>query len=431
MMQDLKLNLNKTLWEKAMAKMEEEFKKEKIPNTDFILIIILLGLYKRVDLSDADYIYLATENTDERKETNYINKTIAIHKKLLKKITSNGKSDGRSYSEVVNILMAAYIVTPLNKYTDCIKPLYTIIGSKNETMQKETASAVKLMQLESRDMTLVDACCATGALFFGLRTYDWKRVILNDLNPLRTNFLNILKSEPLKLIKLILNSDLSFIDKPDTKNLKLREFKNNLDKYQNKRKNYCKVDKSIDIAYQMFLTQCIDKYYIENEDKIFNRILRFLPAHLKLIYTDTVITQMDCLEYLENNRTIELSGNSHITIDSNRLLLLDPPYISTEAQCAIKGYDYNKFHSVTADFLEKADYPFLYYCRSSAPKSDKTFSRKDAEHIMKQKLGDCFYNRNFYFLKKKLDEDTTELMISNQNYTPDQFQWTDVQQDIL
>jgi len=42
-------------------------------------------------------------------------------------------------------------------------------------------------------------------------------MILNDLNPLRTNFLNVIKLEPLKLIKRILEADLSFIEQLDTK----------------------------------------------------------------------------------------------------------------------------------------------------------------------------------------------------------------------
>ena len=78
-------------------------------------------------------------------------------------------------------------------------------------MQVATADAVDAMEIPHESFTLIDGCCATGSLFFGLKSHLWKSVILNDLNPLRTNFLNVIKKELLKLIKRILESDLSFI----------------------------------------------------------------------------------------------------------------------------------------------------------------------------------------------------------------------------
>lgn len=77
---------------------------------------------------------------------------------------------------------------------------------KTYLMQRATSSAVESMNLHHEHITLIDACSATGSLFFGLKSYQWKSIILNDLNPLRTNFLNVLKQEPLKLIKSILST---------------------------------------------------------------------------------------------------------------------------------------------------------------------------------------------------------------------------------
>ena len=107
-------------------------------------------------------------------------------------------------------------------------------------------------------------------------------MILNDLNPLRTNFLNVIKTEPLKLIKQILESDLLFIEQPETKNPKLSAYKKAINDNAKKRAKYHKVDCNIDIAYQMFIVQCINKAMVESAGKIMERIFRFLPAHLKL-----------------------------------------------------------------------------------------------------------------------------------------------------
>ena len=116
-------------------------------------------------------------------------------------------------------------------------------------------------------------------------------MILNDLNPLRTNFLNVIKTEPLKLIKQILESDLLFIEQPETKNPKLSAYKKAINDNAKKRAKYHKVDCNIDIAYQML--KCINKAMVESAGKIMERIFRFLPAHLKL--QNAVITQQDCL----------------------------------------------------------------------------------------------------------------------------------------
>ncbi|MGN0496316.1 MAG: hypothetical protein ACI4GW_08850 [Lachnospiraceae bacterium] len=120
---------------------------------------------------------------------------------------------------------------------------------------------------------------------------------MNDLNPLRTNFLNVIKTEPLKLIKRLLESDLSFTKQPENKNPKLSAYKKAINDYAEKHVNYHKVDCDIDIAYKMFIVQCIDKVILERAGKIIERVFRFLPAHLKL--QNSVITQQDCLGYLK------------------------------------------------------------------------------------------------------------------------------------
>ena len=411
---DIKIQVNTILWEMVLKKIENEFGK-KYCKTDCILIIMLLALYKKKNkLHNTDNLYLAVNHPDQLSTSAYKSMTIAVYDGLLDRLQEQHPSN--TYSQIIEYALADYLVLPMTFYTDCISPLYTIIGSKNHTMQVATADAVDEMEIPYESFTLIDCCSATGSLFFGLKSYPWKSVILNDLNPLRTNFLNVIKTEPLKLIKQILESDLSFIEQPETKNPKLSAYKKAINDYAEKRVNYHKVDCDIDIAYKMFIVHCIDKAMIERAGKIMERIFRFLPAHLKL--QNAFITQLDCLSYLKND-------------DTNKLILLDVPYIGSEHTCAVTGYKYQPFHQKVADFLQNAEYPFLYYCRSTPPKSDNIFNRADAEHIMKMKLGQYFMNKGFYFQKVRLDNDT-ELMISNRQYDPEvQFLWTDINDHII
>lgn len=118
---------------------------------------------------------------------------------------------------------------------------------------------------------------------------------------------------------------------------------------------------------------------------------------------------------------------------------MDVPYVGTEKHCAIEDYDYEKFHPKVAQKLYNATYPFIYFCRSSAPKSDTKDEDKTkqkikvelAEKILKMKLGKLFWNRGFYFEKIHLNAEVTELIISNQLYNVQkQFEWIDYDTDI-
>lgn len=409
-----KITVNKVLLERANSKIKKLFKHNYTDN-DQLLIMILLYLYKHHSkpIND-DVVYLACNHPDELNRKNYITKKYYINEIVLSLLRA--KNSNTSLSTIVECIIASFITTPTSEYTDSIRPLYTIVGYKNTTMQKATASAVDTMELSHKSITLVDGCCATGSLFFGINTYPWKEVILNDLNPLRTNFLNVIKKNPLTLIKKILNTELANFEQSSERTNNLRIFRDSTDKYVTTRRNYRKVDCNVDIAYEMFLLQCLSKKYPDNLDKILNRVFRFLPAHLKL--QNAIITQEDCLKYLVND-------------DTKKFVILDVPYIGSEYTCAVKGYKYKPFHEKVAECLQNAGYLFLYYCRSTPPKSDKTYTQKQGEHIMKMKLAQHFMDKGFYFQKVHLTEDT-ELLISNQLYDKKaQFQWTKFDENII
>lgn len=296
---DIKIQINEILWEKALEKIETDFGK-KYCKTNSLLIIMLLALYKRkCKLRTTDNLYLAVNHPDQLAPSAYKSMTIAVYDGLLDMLQE--QHSDFTYNQLIASAIADYLVLPMTFYTDYISPLYTIIGSKNHTMQVATADAMNTMKIPHESFTLIDGCCATGSLFFGLKTYPWKSVILNDLNPLRSNFLNVIKTEPLKLIKRILEADLSFIEQSKTKNPILSAYMKTINDYAEKRANYHKVDCNIDITYKMFITQCIDKAMIERAGKITERIFRFLPAHLKL--QNAIITQQDYLGYLKNDDT--------------------------------------------------------------------------------------------------------------------------------
>ena len=167
-----KITVNKVLLDRANSKIKKIFKRNYTDN-DQLLIMILLYLYKHHSkpLND-DVVYLACEHPDELKRSNYITKKYYINEKVFSLLKA--KNPHTRLSVVVECIIASFIVTPTSEYTSNIPPLYTIVGSKNTIMQKETASAVDAMNLSHKSMTLVDGCCATGSLFFGINTYPWK-----------------------------------------------------------------------------------------------------------------------------------------------------------------------------------------------------------------------------------------------------------------
>lgn len=416
MKKDIKFKINMELWQKAKEKLKKDFPSifaEHCMDTDCTLVLLMLLLISEEKIYP-DTVLLHTDLGSNPEHSKHC-KTIEVHNALKDKLSQIYKNSNPS--QLLELAILSYLEMNLDNYMSRIYPLYTIIGYKNTDMQQATATAIKNMNLHTEQMTFVDACCATGSLFFGTYNHPWKKVILNDLNPLRTNFLNVLLKKPLELIKGILSIDFSFINAPDTMNPQRRIYKEATETYRDNRRNYHKVDCNVEIAVYTFILQCIDKKFIEQSDKIFRRLGGFLPAHAKLVTSNATITQEDCLSHLEN--------------EENKLVLLDVPYIGSEKECGIKDYDYNSFHHKVSAKLEKAKYPFIYYCRSSAPKSDKRYNTVQAHEIIKKKLGLFFFNKGYHFEQVQLEQDT-ELMISNQHYSPDrQIQWTPETTDLL
>ena len=406
---DIKINIRKKLWEKAIKRAKSEFQFVHT-TTDALNTILLLGLYKSNAKKRTDNLYLAYSSIAEMQSDYHRAFTIEVIGELLDGLKS--KHNDITYSQIVESTMTDYIALPLNFYTDNISPVYTIVGSKNNTMQKATTSAVESTNPHHEQTTLADACSATGSLYFGLNTYNWKSVILNDLNPLRTNMLNVIKHQPLKLIKSILSSPV-FSNKEYLSEY-MTEAHSITKGYEVKRQHYHKIDCNIDIATMTFIFQCVSKQYPEDNNKILNRITRIIPASVKL--QNTIITQEDCLKYLDN--------------DVNKFVLLDVPYIGSEYTCYARGYKYKRFHKTIAEKLYNANYPFLYYCRSTPPKAYNPHNEQDAMHIQKMKLAEYFFNKRLYFEKVYLKEDT-ELIISNRHYSDFQFQWETINQEII
>lgn len=164
---DITIKINLVLWEMAQKKIEADFGKRHA-QTDCLLIIMLQALYKRKSrLRTSDNLYLALEQPDQLAPSAYKTMTIAVYDGLLEMLQEQYPTD--TYSKMLEHATADYLVLPMTFYTDCISPLYTIVGSKNHTMQVATTDAVEAMNLPYESLTLVDACCATGSLFFGLK----------------------------------------------------------------------------------------------------------------------------------------------------------------------------------------------------------------------------------------------------------------------
>lgn len=423
---DIKIKINVVLWEKVKEKIVSDFGKA-INEVDTLLIISLLYLYKPLKYKPENLLLVAKKPSDIYEE-NYKSKTISIFTNIMDKLKEH--CPNCTNSDIIEILIVSYLYQETSVYTDNISPIYTFVGSKNQKMQSATSNAIRQMQLDYQNTTLIDGCVGTGSLFLGLDTYNWKNIILNDLNPKRTNFLNVIKLKGLTFVKYFLANDVwTYItDKnltDDTYRLNYKKtLKKSLDEYENYREKYHKIDCNVEIAFMTLLYHCMEGKYIKNSNDIFNNILKILPACIKL--KNARITQEDCLKYLEND-------------DSNKLVILDVPYVGTEKQCGIEDYNYEKFHKKVAQNLYNAPYSFIYFCRSSAPKSEtkdkdefkQQKNLEQAEKIMKMKLGELFWNKGFYFEKILLNGDVTELIISNQLYdSQNQFEWIEFDTDI-
>ena len=80
---DIKIKINTFLWEMARKKIESDFGK-KYSQTDCILIIMLLALYKKKsNLRSTDNLYLAIQHPLQLQSSASKSMTIAVYDGLL------------------------------------------------------------------------------------------------------------------------------------------------------------------------------------------------------------------------------------------------------------------------------------------------------------------------------------------------------------
>ncbi len=109
------------------------------------------------------------------------------------------------------------------------------------------------------------------------------------------------------------------------------------------------------------------------------------------------------------------------------------PTPGSEEFSGLKDINYKKFHEDVSSALAQANYPFIYYCRVTAPSAiAKVIGHENGLNYMSKKLMPYFFAKGFYFDLKplKVSKNTAnehfefELLISNRNYSPEtQFQW--------
>ncbi len=422
-MKQFNINVNLDLYEKAFIKFRGAFTHSTDTDNNFVNSILFLFLNtnsSKKQLESFNIQEIALTNHKKLKSTKKIK--IRLHNIVISEINKHNKNQAIPISEsaIVNKIVQLSIVDFLNKdiveYTHNLKPIYSFTGYKNAKMRKETAKAIENMPINHNILDLIDVCCGSGGLSFSCNT-NFNSNILNDLTPHKVNLLNVLKTNPDKLIKEL------FKEFEKTNYLKSESIKKDYDKrinsYDKKYKNRSKCTINIDVAIAVLIGQYLDKPD-PDIDKISNLIFQILPIHLKL--KDATITKLDCRTYLSNDNT-------------NKLVILDTPYIGSEYYTGIDDFDYKKFHKDVSQRLFEAEYHWLYFCRITPPSKIKKYLRDvdrfdpiaDGIDVMSKLLMPHFFNKGYYFnlvyLKFPNNRYEIEVMISNVKYSNTQFEW--------
>lgn len=154
---DIKIKINVVLWGKVKEKIIQDFGKG-FNEVDTLLIISVLYLYKPLKYKP-EYLLLVAENPADLHEENYKSKTISVFTDIMDKLKEQCLNC--SNSDIIEILIVSYLYQKTSFYTNKISPIYTFVGSKNQTMQSATSKAVKQMSLDFPNMTLIDGCVGT------------------------------------------------------------------------------------------------------------------------------------------------------------------------------------------------------------------------------------------------------------------------------
>lgn len=466
MKRDVTVTIKDAIWMQARNKLQQLFQK-KLKETEILEVTILLTMFllEKDAKKHKEQAGGATEkivNKAEDVRNSLLNPsdvsedalpfTIAVYSELLESLVENWKKQISSKklknsirrNDIIEYALAIVATTDTIEYLVPLQALYTFTGYKNPEMQAATASAVSAMNLPTQDLTLVEVCCGSAALTLGLEHSEWKQIVLNDLDPLKTNFINVLIHEPIKLVDTILGIGITYKSKYTQDKTKIESFVKEIDAFAKRRKKYHQVACDIEIAAKFFLCACTKNNFRNRylaKETILKRLLCFLPAAFKLWESNTVVTQEDAMIFLENNCTINIPRGDALHLNTQRFIISDTPYPCSEEYSGLEGYNYEKFHGKVANRLIHAEYPFLYFCRSTATKSDsRPIDIKN--HAMKLFLARLFFDKGLLYdkvrlswgCKQKEDGSTTEsapeLIISNRHYSDNQFIWNSDSQDL-
>ncbi len=444
-MVQFQVTLHTSMLEEGFADFRDQFNGDLYTDSysNFINIAMLLFLandYNKEDLVNLGvqkYTHIHHDDLDNKQTVH-----IRLHEEIVSSILNfNNKKKGKSNttkmeacfpevksstSAIVSKFVELAIVDFLEKscvdYANMAKPLYSFAGSKTLPMAKAHKHATNAISLNPHT-ELIEVCVGSGALFFATDTTNFTSCTVNDLTPSRVNFLSVVQVKPLELIYKLLDLSSNFkYFTPEEKTKLKTSSKSIVDAYDKKQRKYKKIKIDVDVAYALLVYETFNTprpFDSSILKKITNFPFNILPMYFKL--KDVAITKLDARHYLSNSNT-------------NKFVCLDVPYItSTPATYSgIKDFDYVTFHSEVSKALEVANYPFLYYCRStSSQKINSLVGTENGLDIMSKCLKPYFFNKGFFFDLVPLEVGNgtehehveMEVMISNRKYNDTQFQW--------
>ncbi len=297
------------------------------------------------------------------------------------------------------------------------------------------AKAIDAMPVDQKDTEFYEVTGGGGKLYLATDTSNFISCTFNDYTPSIATYFYVVQNYPFKLIEMLLDKLVDFESWSDEQKRELKiTCQNQVDDYdydydydeKSKKikatarlKKYKKVKADIDIAFSVLIYMQFNSEY-PTVHEIPYLAYRILPLHLRFPKNVT-ITMRDAITFLENDK-------------KNKLVVLDLPYFGSWYNSGITNFDYKTFHIKVATYLENAEYPWIYYCRST-PSSEmlKAFNGDydRALNAMFNMLYEHFYRKGYFFslvclpIKNKVEVEViiTNRLLCDKKYTNKQFQW--------
>jgi len=323
--------------------------------------------------------------------------------------TIKALSGSNTFSEMVTMMVSRtlYMVSrQAHSAIPCSKLLYVWGNKWNPLMQDAIRNIADTAQADKWH-TSVETCAGGLGIHSNIKFADVE--ILSDYEWNKSNLYRAIQENPRELIMWAISLRADHATFNQQKDL-LKTFKPSL------KINYEAAACYLFLNINSYKNMCGTPDNHMSDSKYHRALVAIYPLHRRLNQCANPLGQVTKLCNADIFKIIEKYRKQ-----SRVLFIVDPPYLDADLYNPQKSEFGEEEHTRLAKLLrlvkQNNGNDFIYFCRITAPKRYQNRPNTEAyNHHMRGYIDDLYYGHGFYYIDVKLDDTTTERIITTFNF---------------